>query len=201
MNKHSMDPLLASSSTPNSFESTARKHICPATAVTTARHGRVDLHIVDPRSPTRRNGETQSQTRAAASLYHHDFFAWTCIWLFDAVPRSTLHGPHTRTSRCYVTAQMHLSVYTMLVVPLYLSLPLVAGQGRVLRLAASKVSCLLACFLPRMPCFFQRDFLKICLLPHFSDESDLTGIIRTARYCLSIFGDDGSRRRSLTRSD
>jgi hypothetical protein len=80
-------------------------------------------------------------------------------------------------------AYASLRVYDAGRPPLSLPLPLVVGQGRVLRLAASKVSCLLACFLPCMPCFFQRDFLTICLLPLFSDESDLTGIIRTARYC------------------
>jgi hypothetical protein len=85
-------------------------------------------------------------------------------------------------------AYASLRVYDAGRPPLSLPLPLVVGQGRVLRLAASKVSCLLACFLPCMPCFFQRDFLTICLLPLFSDESDLTGIIRTARYCQVLPG-------------
>jgi hypothetical protein len=157
----------------------------------------------EPDPPQRR--DPKPVTRAAASLYH-DFFAWTCIWPFDAVPRSILHGPHAPTSGCCVSTHMRLSVYTMLALSLSLSCRRaehaslrVYDAGRpALSLSLSLLSqgragqcgwphqrffvCLLS---SSYAVLLSTGLLTVCLLLLLSDESDLTGIIRTARYCLS----------------
>jgi hypothetical protein len=183
INKYSMDrsPPLAPSSTPNSFESAARKHLCPATAVTTVRHGRVDQHILDPRSPTRRNGETQSQSHGqqhpciTTSLPGRAYGRlMPCHGQSSTDHMRPLLGvvcPHTCVSpciRCWLYLSLSLScrraehaslrVYDAGRPALSLSLSLYyhrAGQGN----AAGRIKgFLFACFLPRMLCFFQRAF-------------------------------------------
>ena len=82
-----------------------------------------------------------------------------------------------RTNGCCQPARMRLPVYTILVV-------LLNCRG-----ACGWLHQRFCCLLPRMLCSFQRAFLVMCLLPLTSSlrgvRSDVTEIIRTARYCLS----------------
>jgi hypothetical protein len=89
-------------------------------------------------------------TRAAASMYH-DFLACTCICCITTT--KTTCALLTRATRCLPTL-MRLSVYTLLVVPLFLSL---LSWGRTGDAVGRIEIC--SCLLPRMPCFFHRAFL------------------------------------------
>jgi hypothetical protein len=209
INKYSMDrsPPLAPSSTPNSFESAARKHLCPATAVTTVRHGRVDQHILDPRSPTRRNGETQSQSHGqqhpciTTSLPGRAYGRlMPCHGQSSTDHMRPLLGvvcPHTCVSpciRCWLYLSLSLScrraehaslrVYDAGRPALSLSLSLLS-QGRAGQCGWPHQRFFVCLLSSSYAVLLSTGVLTVCLLLLLSDESDLTGIIRTARYCLS----------------
>jgi hypothetical protein len=163
------------------FKSTTRNHRQPTTAVTMARHREraVDLPVPrsqepDPASRHTANGPKASHTGSSILVSRP-------VSMQHAYGRLLWHAqvPHhlMRTNGCCQPARMRLPVYTILVV-------LLNCRG-----ACGWLHQRFCCLLPRMLCSFQRAFLVMCLLPLTSSlrgvRSDVTEIIRTARYCLS----------------
>ena len=171
------------------FKSTTRNHRQPTTAVTMARHREraVDLPVPrsqepDPASRHTANGPKASHTGSSILVSRP-------VSMQHAYGRLLWHAhvPHhlMRTNGCCQPARMRLPVYTILVVRINLS-PAQLSQGRTgqgMRLAASKGLLFAPSYVVLLSTGVLGDVPLTSSLRGV--RSDVTKIIRTARYCLS----------------